>query len=123
MQVVDGEDPAAVKQARREAPTLGQMCDDYFDACDKGLVLARGGQSKQPLTIYTDKGRVTRHVKPLIGRLKASDVTRADIERMKAGIVTGKTATDEKTGKRGRAIVTGGRGAATRTLGLTGSLS
>lgn len=122
VQVVDGEDPAAVKQARREAPTLGEMCDDYFDACDKGLVLARGGQSKKPLTIYTDKGRVARHVKPLIGRLKAADVTRADIERLKAGIVTGKTATDEKTGKRGRAIVTGGRGAATRTLGLLGSI-
>jgi integrase len=122
VQVVDGADPAALKQAHREAPTVAEMCDDYFDACDKGLVLARNGQSKKPLTIYTDKGRVERHVKPLIGRLKAADVTRADIERMKAGIVTGKTATDEKTGKRGRAIVTGGRGAATRTLGLLGSI-
>jgi integrase len=98
------------------------MCDDYFDACDKGLVLVRGGRAKKPLTVYTDKGRVARHVKPLIGRLKAADVTRADIERMKAGIVVGKTATDEKTVKHGRAIVKGGRGAATRTLGLLGSI-
>lgn len=122
VEVLDGGDPAAAKQAHRIAVTVADMCDAYFEACDAGLVLARGGQSKKPLTIYTDKGRVERHVKPLIGRLKSADVVRADIERMKAGIVTGKTATDEKTRKRGRAIVTGGRGAATRTLGLLGSI-
>ena len=122
VEVLDGGDPAAAKQAHRIAVTVADMCDAYFEACDAGLVLARGGHSKKPLTIYTDKGRVERHVKPLIGRLKSADVVRADIERMKAGIVTGKTATDEKTRKRGRAIVTGGRGAATRTLGLLGSI-
>lgn len=122
VEVLDGGDPAGAKQAHRVAVTVADLCDAYFEACDAGLVLARGGQSKKPLTIYTDKGRVERHVKPLIGRLKGADVVRADIERMKAGIVTGKTATNEKTGKRGRAIVTGGRGAATRTLGLLGSI-
>ncbi len=122
VEVLDGGDPAAAKQAHRTAITVANMCDAYFEACDAGLVLARGGKSKKPLTIYTDKGRVERHVKPLIGRLKCADVVRADIERMKVGIVTGKTATDEKTRKRGRAIVTGGRGAATRTLGLLGSI-
>lgn len=120
--VIEGGDPAAAKQEHREASTVADLCDAYLTACDDGLVLARGGQSKKALTIYTDKGRIKRHVKPLIGRLKARDVTSADIERMKAGIVTGKTAADEKTGKRGRAMVRGGRGAATRTLGLLGSI-
>ena len=122
VEVNEGNDPAGAKHAHRAAMTVAELCTAYFEACDSGLVLARGGQSKKPLTIYTDKGRVARHVVPLIGRLKAAAVVRADIERMKAGIVTGKTATDEKTGKRGRAIVRGGRGAATRTLGLLGSI-
>ena len=122
VEVNEGNDPAGAKHAHRAAMTVAELCTAYLEACDSGLVLARGGQPKKPLTIYTDKGRVARHVVPLIGRLKAGDVVRADVERLKAGIVTGKTATDEKTGKRGRAIVRGGRGAATRTLGLLGSI-
>jgi integrase len=101
---------------------VAELCDDYAEACRKGLVLVRGGRPKKALTVYTDRGRIERHIKPLIGRLKAAEVTRADIERMKAGIATGQTATDEKTIKRGRAIVKGGPGAATRTLGLIGSI-
>jgi integrase len=37
-------------------------------------------------------------------------------------VVAGETATDEKTGFRGRAIVTGGRGTASRTVGLLGGI-
>lgn len=120
--IIDGADPSWQKQAHREALTVSEMCDAYMQACEDGLVVSRRREPKKPLTIYTDRGRIERHVKPLLGRLKADDVVRADIERFKAGVVTGKTAVDAKTGKRGRAIVTGGRGAATRALGLLGAI-
>jgi hypothetical protein len=120
--IIDGGDPSGQKQAQRAGLTVAEMCDAYMKACADWLVLSRSKEPKKALTIYTDKGRIERHVKPLIWRLKASDVVRKDIERLKAGVVTGKTAVDAKTGKRGRAIVTGGRGAATRALGLLGAI-
>jgi integrase len=120
--VVEGEDPARAKQVHRASMTVADLCDAYMEACRAGLVTGRNEQPKKALTIYTDNGRIERHIKPLLGALKATDVVRADVERFKAGVVTGKTATDAKTKTRGRAIVTGGRGAATRTLGLLGAI-
>lgn len=120
--VVEGEDPARAKQVHRASMTVADLCDAYMEACRAGLVTSRNQQQKKPLTIYTDNGRIERHIKPLLGGLKAADVARADIERFKAGVVTGKTATDAKTKSRGRAIVKGGRGAATRALGLLGAI-
>lgn len=49
-------------------------------------------------------------------------VTRPDIERFIRDVATGKTAADVKTGKFGRAIVEGGKGTATRTVGLLGGI-
>ena len=43
VEVLDGGDPAAAKQAHRIAVTVADMCDAYFEACDAGLVLARVG--------------------------------------------------------------------------------
>ena len=70
----------------------------------------------------TDRSRIERHMKPLIGRKKVQDVTKADIKRFLQDVAKGKTATDIKTGKRGRAIVRGGEGTATRTVGLLGGI-
>ena len=78
--------------------------------------------TKKASTIITDKGRIERHIKPLLGKKKVSDVTRADIKRFMQDVANGKTATDVKTGLRGRAIVRGGKGTASRTVGLLGGI-
>jgi hypothetical protein len=79
-------------------------------AAEAGLVLGRKGTPKKPRTLSTDRSRIDAHVKPLLGQLKASEVTRTDIEGFKAGVVTGKTARDEKlvpTIAGGRVVIQG----------------
>jgi integrase len=50
------------------------------------------------------------------------EVTTGDVRRFLAAVAAGKTRADVKTGKRGRAIVEGGKGTATRTVGLLGGI-
>ena len=120
--VISGEDPAADRDQLRAAVTVAQLCDHYMTAAGAGLVLGRKGAPKKARTVATDRSRIDAHVKPLLGQLRASEVTRADIEIFKAAVVTGKTARDEMLGPRRRSIVRGGKGALTRTLGLLGAI-
>jgi integrase len=120
--VISGEDPADDRDQLRAAVTVAQLCDHYMTAAGAGLVLGRKGTPKKARTLATDRSRIDAHVKPLLGQLKASEVTRADIEIFKAAVVTGKTARDEMLGPRRRSIVRGGKGALTRTLGLLGAI-
>lgn len=109
-----GGDPAKDKRDIREAPTVAELCDLYFE---------EGCATKKASTVSVDKGRVERHIKPRLGHLRVAEVTRADIERFLGDVAAGKTAADVKTTKkRGRAIVTGGRGTATRAAGLLGGI-
>jgi integrase len=120
--VVEGQDPASERDQLRGAATVAQLCDLYMEAAKAGLVLGRKGTPKKASTLATDSSRIDAHIKPLLGHLKAGEVTRADIEGFKAGVVTGKTARDKKLGPRSRSIVKGGKGALTRTLGLLGAI-
>ena len=108
-----GEDRAAEKAKARAELTVGQVCDLYLD---------EGCDTKKASTIATDRGRVERHIKPLLGRKRIGEVTRSDVERFMRDVASGKTAADVKTKKRGRAIVEGGKGTATRTVGLLGGI-
>lgn len=111
--IADGGDPAEEKTAARRDPTVGELCDLYLE---------EGCATKKPSTIATDRGRVERHIKPLLGKRRVRSVKRADIQKFLNDVATGKTKTDEKTGKHGRAIVRGGKGTATRTVGLLGGI-
>jgi integrase len=73
-------------------------------------------------TLATDRGRIERHIKPLLGRHAVASVTRADIEAFMADVAAGKTAGKTKTRARGLARVQGGRGTASRTVGLLGAI-
>ena len=107
-------DPAREKALARKAMTVGELCTAYFKA---------GANGNKASTVYRDRGRVDRHIVPLIGTMATRDVLPADIERLRRAVADGKTATDVKTGrKRGRAIVRGGEGAARRVVGLLGSI-
>ncbi len=84
--------------------------------------MTRRQTTKKASTIVGDKGRIERHIKPLLGALKVAAVTRGDIERFRDGVTEGATSARIKTGKHGLARVTGGRGTATRTLGFLGAV-
>ena len=121
--VADGADPSAEKKQKRHAASVAALCDLYFTDAENGRVLTRRKTPKKISTINTDRSRVERHIKPLLGRHTVSAVTRDDVENFMHQIAEGKTATRIKTGKvRGLANVRGGRGAATRTVGLLGAI-
>ena len=116
--VIKGRDPAALRSEDRKAMTVRQLCSIYLAACERGLILGKRGRPKKPSTLYTDRGRIERHILPLLGHRLVRDLTAPDITHFMRSVAAGKTAADIKTGFRGRAIVTGGRGTATRTVGL-----
>lgn len=122
-QTVRGEDPANDRASRRKAMTVAELCKDYLAAADKGLILGKGDRPKKASTLYTDRGRIARHIIPLLGSMKVVDVTKVDINRFIRDVASGKTAKTEKTKKlRGKSVVKGGSGTATRTTGLLGGI-
>jgi integrase len=121
--VKDGGDPAADKQAARVAKTVAELCDAYFADAEAGRVLTRSKEPKKASTLAIDKGRIERHIKPLLGNLAVGAVTRDDVEDFLHAVAEGRTAAKTKTArKRGLARVTGGRTAATRAVGLLGAI-
>jgi integrase len=120
--VIRGEDPAEERATRRGSMTVAELCDAYLIAAEKGRVMGKGGQAKKASTIYTDRGRIERHIKPLLGRRLVADLTMQDVQRFVYDVQAGKTASVIKTGFRGKAVVEGGSGTATRTAGLLGGI-
>jgi hypothetical protein len=102
--VIHGGDPLGRKQAERDALTVGQILDAYLASEKFG--------DKATITQSIDRGRIERHLRPLLGNRHAHSVTEQDVKRVYAAIRDGKTAVDVKTCKRGRARVRGGEGAA-----------
>ena len=116
-------DPAADKKAKRAAMTVSELCAAYWADAEAGRLLTRRKAPKKPSTLVTDKGRVEKHIKPLLGRLKVAAVTREDIESFMHAVAEGKTAARTKTGKKGGlSNVRGGIGTASRTVGLLGAI-
>jgi integrase len=121
-EVVGGGDPARVKLEARKAATVAELCDAYLEAAKAGRILTRRKAVKKAATLDGDRGRIERHIKPLLGTLKVAAVTRDDIERFRDGVSEGATAAVIKTGKHGLARVTGGRGTAARAMGMLGAM-
>lgn len=122
-EVAKGRDPAAEKQAQRKAETVADLCDAYWADAEAGRLMTRRRTAKKPSTLRSDKGRLDKHIKPLLGRLKVAAVTREDVEQFMHDVAQGKTAVRAKTGKkRGLSNVRGGMGAASRTVGLLGAI-
>ena len=117
-----GKDPIAEHAANRKAETIEQLCRNYLTATEQGLILGKKNRPKKASTLATDRGRIERHIIPLLGKKRVRDVTPAEVTRFMRDVIAGKTATDVKTGFRGRAIVEGGAGTAARTVGLLGGI-
>ncbi|WP_439547052.1 tyrosine-type recombinase/integrase [Sandarakinorhabdus sp.] len=122
-QAKSNEDPIKARKAERAAKTtVAQLCDDYLTAAEEGRLLTKSDRPKKPSTLATDRGRIERHVKPLLGKKRVVDVTQKDIEKFMFDIAAGATAANVKTKKFGRAIVEGGQGTASRTVGFLGGV-
>jgi integrase len=112
-QIITGADPASDKQDRRKTLTVAELCRRYLTDAEAGRLLVRGGRTKKPLTLTSDRARIEHHIIPLLGRLPVAALTRLDVERFMHAVAAGETA---------RARVRGGRGVATRTVGLLGGI-
>ena len=112
-EVASGSDPAEEVKRNKQALTVSQLCNLYME---------EGVFHKKESTRYVDQGRIERHIKPLMGKKRVQRLTRGDIERFMLAVANGKTATDVKTGFRGRARVSGGKGTANRAVGLLGAI-
>jgi integrase len=122
-EVAGGSDPAADKRAKRKAKTVTELCDAYLADAEAGRLLTRRKAAKKSSTLSTDRGRIERHVKPLLGQFKVAAVTREDVEQFMYDVAAGKTATLVKSAKnRGLSRVSGGKGTASRTVGLLGAI-
>ena len=122
-ETVKGRDPAEERIQQRKALTVKQLCDRYLAAADRGLILGKGDRPKKTSSLYVDRGRINRHIVPLLGNKRLQSLKPADINKFIEDIATGKSAKVEKTNKkRGKSIVRGGLGTAARTVGLLGGI-
>jgi integrase len=115
-EVAKGADPAEARAEARRDLTIKELCDLY---------LAEGPAAKpakKPSSWEADASNIRRHITPLLGRKHLRALTRADVERFQRDVTNGKTATDERTGPRGRAIVEGGPGTAARATAVLGAV-
>tara|TARA_R110002110_G_scaffold415720_1_gene654282 strand:- start:5507 stop:6757 length:1251 start_codon:yes stop_codon:yes gene_type:complete len=108
-QVAYGEDPLAEARESSASMTVAELCELYLE---------EGCTTKKPRTVEYDRGRISGHIIPLLGKTRAAEVKRADIERLMRDIAAGKTAKDVRGRLRGVSQFRGGPGAATRTVGL-----
>src|SRR5437879_1963802 len=121
--VAGGDDPVEDRQLDHKAITVKELCTRYLVDLQAGLILGKGGRPKKASTITTDTGRIERHIIPLLGTRRVKDLTKTDINKVLKDIMAGKTRVSVKTKKlRGKAIVRGGAGTATRTVGLLGGI-
>lgn len=108
--IASGHDPAERRNAERKALTVSELCDLY---------LAEGATHKKPSTLKAERGRITHHIKPLLGRNRVDKIRRADIERMLVDVKAGNTAVVPKEGeRRPGSVATGGRGVAAQCVAL-----
>lgn len=121
-----GEDPQRSRQRARNDMTVAALCDLY---------LAEGVATKKASTVASDRSRIKSHIKPLLGRKPVAGVTSADVERFLADIAAGKTAVVRKPSRKAAPkaqpadrrrrtdpAARGGKGTATRTVGLLGAI-
>jgi len=120
--IAQGGNPAETKRLDAQTVTVKELCARYLADCEAGLVPGKGGRPKKPSTMEIDRSRIKRHILPLLGNRRVTDITSADIGKFLRDVANGKTRADIKTKKRGRAIVRGGIGTGSRGVGLLGGI-
>jgi integrase len=114
--VAEGADPAGDRAEAKRAVTVDYLAELY---------LSEGPAekpNKKASSWAADRSNIERHITPLLGRKLLSALTAADVAKFQADVAARKTKADIKTGRRGRAIVEGGRGTAARSLAVLGAM-
>jgi integrase len=111
--IAAGTDPAQARDEAKLDPKMNKFFDEYLE---------EGCTRKKASTRLRDRSRIERHLRPLVGDLKLRNVTRATVEKLMLDVTNGRTRRDERTGPRGRSIVTGGAGAAIECVALLSSI-
>lgn len=121
--VAEGRDPAAErKAAARAAQEEARRAISVGELVERWLVEGRdAAPNKRERSWATDATCLRRHIVPLLGKVQVRALSKDDIGKAQRAIAAGKTAIDERTGWRGRAIVTGGAGIARRSLAALSS--
>jgi integrase len=112
----NGIDPLTVRAEARAAIAVRELADLYLQ---DGVTEK---PNKKQSSWATDRSNIERHIKPLLGSKLVKSLTKLDVSRFQAEVAAGKTATDEKTRPRGRAIVEGGKGIAARSLAVLSAM-
>jgi integrase len=113
-EVAKGFDPLERRQQDRNTITVAELCDLY---------LAEGVAHKKATTLRSDRARIRHHIKPLLGKRRIDQVTRADVERVLMDVKAGKTAVEpEKDKRQVGSMPRGGVGAAGQCVTLLGTL-
>lgn len=120
-----GNDPRERKRTeaitRKSEKTVSQLCDLYLEAVPN-IILNGKGRPKKASSIATDTSNIERHIKPLLGKRRVGSINKRDVQKFQEDVAAGKTACTVKTGPRGRARVTGGRGTASRATAVLGAI-
>jgi integrase len=69
-----GRDPVGEREEARSAPTVSELVDRYL--------VEHAEAKKKPRSVEEDRRNVRLHIKPELGKLKVSAVTRDDIARL-----------------------------------------
>ncbi len=105
-EVARGLDPTEQRYQERHAITVADLCSEYLAKAEAGLIIGRKGLPKKARTLEIDRGRIARHILPLLGKKLIKDLSSADIRRFLEAVMSGKTAATVKTKPRGLARVT-----------------
>lgn len=110
--VASGVDPSRPKSAA-EMLSLTDLTREFAEF---------GRARKKPHTIEVEESLIKRHIIPLLGKKRLAIIKQDTIQLFMNAVAEGRTAADERTGARGRAIVRGGKGAANRSFDILSSM-
>ncbi|MFZ4072549.1 MAG: integrase, partial [Caulobacterales bacterium] len=109
-----------MRSQRKKSVTVAELLEIWTR---EGVVTnRRTGAPRSAHNIAGELGIVEAHIRPLLGKVELSKLTRADIDKARRAIATGATATTKPGRLRGRIRVVGGEGTATRTIRLLSSI-
>ena len=80
-----GIDPAEQRLEERNVMTVGDLCREYLAKAEAGLIIGRKGLPKKASTLEIDRGRIARHIIPLLGKKPLKDLDQRRYQALPRG--------------------------------------